>query len=163
MRSACHHCNVGYAMKGLLCANAFAIIGNYGSRVPREQIMNSVSLGSSLAYGRELVSAGISGIRIGEHEFGEESMESLVTTSARDSVKTALAGAFLALIPLMARRRRCLSRAIALGALGSAVGFCAGFGWKTRSVASCLAHSAAKEVGRVRDQHWLEHHPIDYA
>jgi len=63
----------------------------------------------------------------------------------------------------LAPRRNRLSNAFALGTLGSALGFCAGFSWKTRKVASSVAQSAARELRIVRDEHWLERNPIDYA
>jgi hypothetical protein len=53
--------------------------------------------------------------------------------------------------------------ALALGTLGSALGFVAVFGWKTRNVTSSVAHSTARELRKARDEHWLESNPIDYA
>jgi hypothetical protein len=55
------------------------------------------------------------------------------------------------------------AKALALGALGSAIGFCVGFGWKTRKITSSVAYSTARELRRARDEHWLELNPIDYA
>lgn len=49
------------------------------------------------------------------------------------------------------------------GAVGTAIGLFAGVSWKSRKIASSLAHSAMKEMGKARDEHWLETHPIDYA
>ena len=55
------------------------------------------------------------------------------------------------------------AKTVACGLVGSAIGFVAGFAWKTRDLTEGMAHSAAKQMGVVRDQHWLERHPIDYA
>ncbi|HEX8895778.1 MAG TPA: hypothetical protein VF783_20810, partial [Terriglobales bacterium] len=55
------------------------------------------------------------------------------------------------------------AKVLALGALGSVLGFCVGFGWKTRKVTTSVAHSTARELRRVRDERWLELNPIDYA
>jgi len=63
---------------------------------------------------------------------------------------------------LPARRGRVV-KTIACGLLGGAFGFLAGFGWKTRDLAESMTRSAAKQIGNVRDQHWLAENPIDYA
>jgi hypothetical protein len=47
--------------------------------------------------------------------------------------------------------------------LGSAIGFCAGFAWGTRELTGSMGRASLKQMGAVRDQHWLERHPIDYA
>jgi len=76
----------------------------------------------------------------------------------------AAAGACVGLLrPYLTHRRNRLPKALAGGALGSALGLCAGLAWKTRAVTSGVVHSARKEVDRVRDEHWLEMNPIDYA
>lgn len=122
------------------------------------------STASRIAYGRKLVSAGISGIRMGQSTLDGEQVSALVADSARDSLKLAVAGACLGLLPscLTGRRPR-LSSALVLGAVGSALGFVVGFTWKTRKVTSSIAHSAARELHRVGDERWLERHPINYA
>ena len=117
-----------------------------------------------LAYGRKLVNAGISGIRTGRENFDPHRASALVSTSAEESLKLALVGACLGILPAcLMRRRSRLSSALVLGVAGSALGFCAGFSWKTRKLTSSLAHSAMREVRRVKDEHWLETNPIDYA
>ena len=117
-----------------------------------------------LAYGRRLVKAGISGIRTGRENFNPQRASALVSNSAEESLKLAVAGACLGILPaLLMRRRSRLSSALVLGVAGSALGFCAGFSWKTRELTSTLAHSAVREVRRVKDEHWLETNPIDYA
>ena len=128
-------------------------------------IMNHPSsTASRVAYGRKLVSAGISGIRKGQSTLDGASVSTLVADSARDSLKLAAAGACLGLLPFcLTRRRQGLSSALVLSAVGSALGFCAGFTWKTRKVTSSLAHSAVRELHRASDEHWLEMNPIDYA
>ncbi|MGA2903730.1 MAG: hypothetical protein ABSD98_07860 [Candidatus Korobacteraceae bacterium] len=117
-----------------------------------------------LAYGRKLVNAGMAGIRTGRENFNPQRASALLTSSAEESIKLAVIGACLGALPacLMRRRSRFLS-ALILGAAGGAVGFCAGFSWKTRKLTSSLAHSAVREVRRVKDEHWLETNPIDYA
>jgi hypothetical protein len=46
---------------------------------------------------------------------------------------------------------------------GGAIGFVAGFAFKTRDLAESMTRSAAKQMGTVRDERWLNRHPIDYA
>jgi len=117
-----------------------------------------------LAYGRKLVNAGVSGIRTGRENFDPQRASALVSNSAEESLKLALVGACLGILPAcLMRRRSRLSSALVLGVAGSALGFCAGFSWKTRKLTSSLAHSAMREVRRVKDEHWLETNPIDYA
>jgi len=120
---------------------------------------------TKLAYGRRLVNAGISGIRTGRENFDPQRASALVSNSAEESLKLAVVGACLGILPacLMRRRSSRLSSALVLGAAGSALGFCAGFSWKTRKLTSTLARSAVREVRRVKDEHWLETNPIDYA
>jgi len=126
--------------------------------------MNSNRSTSGLAYGRKLIHAGISGIRSGQQDLGPRSVSNCMVAAVPDSFKLAALGACLGVLPgLLVRRRSRVSTAIALAAAGSALGFCAGFTWKTRKVTSSLAHSAFREVRRVNDERWLQKHPIDYA
>lgn len=120
---------------------------------------------STVRYGRKLVNAGIAGIRNGQDAArGDHSLSTVAAEAAQGSLRFALLGAGVGLLSscLMGRRRRWLE-AIALGSLGSALGFVAGFGWKTRTVTSNVMNSTAKELRRARDEHWLELNPIDYA
>jgi len=116
-----------------------------------------------LDYGRRLFDAGIAGARAGRDQFDPETTSELLTESAQASLKLAAFGACLGLLPALLLRRRRVSAAAAFGALGSALGFCAAFSWKTRKLTSAVGHSALREVRRVQDEHWLEGHPIDYA
>lgn len=123
------------------------------------------SMTNKVAYGRKLANAGLTGIRTGQQTaFPDQPFSALVVESLRDSLILAAVGACLGLLrPYVTRRHNRLPRALAGGAIGSALGFCAGFAWKTRAATSGLVHSARKEMDRVRDEHWLEMNPIDYA
>ncbi len=123
------------------------------------------SVAGNIRYGRKLVNAGINGIRSGQDSArGERPLSRVAADAAQGSFAMAAVGACVGLLTscLVPRRNR-LSQAIALGSVGSALGFLAGFSWKTRDVTSSVAYSAAREVRRARDEHWLELHPIDYA
>ncbi|MGA8149565.1 MAG: hypothetical protein WB952_01210 [Terriglobales bacterium] len=49
------------------------------------------------------------------------------------------------------------------GLLGGAIGLGAGIAWETRCLTARAAGGALKNIGKVRDEHWLTKHPIDYA
>lgn len=126
---------------------------------------HSPSVTRTARYGRKLVKAGITGIRSGQ-DFarGEQSLFALAAQAARGSLVLAAVGACIGLLrSQLTDRRSRPANAIALGILGSAIGFAAGFSWKTRKVTSSVAHSTARELRKARDEHWLERNPIDYA
>jgi hypothetical protein len=127
--------------------------------------MNHPRAATPVEYGQKLVNAGITGIRTGQDSArGEESLRKIAADAARDSLALAAIGACIGLLQSQfAEKRDRRAKALALGALGSVLGFCVGFGWKTRKVTSSVAHSTARELRRVRDEHWLELNPIDYA
>jgi hypothetical protein len=119
---------------------------------------------STVQYGKKLVRAGITGIRTGQDSArGDRSLSSVALAAARNSLVLAAIGAGVGLLRSCFVDRRRSSHPLAFGILGSAVGFCAGFGWKTRNITSSVAHSTARELRRTRDEHWLELNPIDYA
>lgn len=124
----------------------------------------AASTANSLAYGRKLIHAGISGIRNGRDDIGPASISHSMVAAVPDSLALAALGAALGVLPaLLVRRRPRVPTMVALGAMCSAAGFCLGFSWKTRKVTSSLAHSALREVRKAKDEHWLELNPIDYA
>lgn len=123
------------------------------------------SFTGNLRYGRSLVNAGITGIRTGQDSArGDRRLSKVAAEAAQGSLAMTAVGACVGLLAscLLPRSNR-LAKAIALGGVGSALGFLAGFSWQTRDVTSSVAHSAAREVRRARDEHWLETNPIDYA
>jgi len=125
----------------------------------------SQSLTNSVRYGRKLVSAGITGVRTGQDSArGEQRLSKVAAEAAQGSLALAAVGACAGLMSsCLMRRDKRFANAVILGGVGSALGFLAGFSWKTRKVTSSVACSAARELGKVRDSHWLELHPIDYA
>lgn len=123
------------------------------------------SLESQIRYGRELFKSGVSGLSDGrDTHLNGRSLSEVLGESAKASLGLATLGACAGLLRycLPARRGR-LMKTLACGLLGGALGFLAGFGWKTRELAESMTRSAAKEMGTVRDQRWLDRHPIDYA
>jgi hypothetical protein len=47
--------------------------------------------------------------------------------------------------------------------LGAFLGLTAGLLWETRFLTVSSAGAALEGIEKVRDEHWLERHPIDYA
>jgi hypothetical protein len=111
------------------------------------------------------MNAGITGIRSGQDSArGEQPLSKIAADAARNSLALAAIGACVGLLQSrFADKRERPAKALAFGALGSLLGFCVGFGWKTRKVTSSVAHSTARELRRARDEHSLELNPIDYA
>src|SRR5579883_3274757 len=123
------------------------------------------SLRSNLEYGRQLVKSGVAGLSRGrdEHLQGQPLSEVLVR-SARASLALTALGACAGLLRyyLPAGRAR-LAKTIACSLVGSTIGFAGAFTWKTRALAESMGRSAVQQMSAVRDQHWLDRHPIDYA
>ena len=118
-----------------------------------------------LRYGRTLVKSGMSGLRSGrETHLNGKPLSAVLTQSARASISLATIGAFAGLLRFyVSDRRHRLPKTVAWSVVGSAVGFCAGFAWKTRDLTASMGRSSLKQMGMVRDERWLERHPIDYA
>jgi hypothetical protein len=123
------------------------------------------ALESYLRYGRSLANSGAAGLRSGRDAYLDgKPLGPVLSQKARASLGLAAIGACAGLVQLLlSSRRRRIPESLALGAVGSAVGFLAGFTWKTRDLTASMAQAAAKNMGAVRDEHWLERHPIDYA
>ena len=120
---------------------------------------------SSLHYGRKLLDSGLEGARSGELAFlGGTRLSPLLNRSARSALAPAALGACLGFLGSHpGGRPGSGARAITCGFLGGIVGFGAGIAWDNRRLAASVAAGAMRNIGRVRDQHWLDRHPIDYA
>ncbi len=114
-----------------------------------------------LEYGRKLMDSGLDGARTGGHEFLEgKPLTPVLCDSARSALGFAAAGAC---IGLLQGRKKTKWKVLALGVGAGAIGFGVGMAWNNRRLAASVASAAWKKVGRARDEHWLELHPIDYA
>jgi len=114
-------------------------------------------------YGRELVHSGISGLRTGrDSQLHGQPLSAVLTRSARASLSLAALGACAGLLQFCLSDRRRIARTVAWGVAGGVIGFVAGFTWKTRDLTANMARSALKEMGTVRDERWLDKHPISY-
>ncbi len=120
---------------------------------------------SNANYGRQLVRSGLEGARSGREAFLKEGdLAPFLSTSLRHALGPAAFGLCLGLMSSYpAKRPQCRSRAVAFGLLGSLVGFGAGLAWESRRLTASIASGVVDSVEKVRDEHWLEKHPIDYA
>ncbi|MGD0178662.1 MAG: hypothetical protein ABSC15_02520 [Terriglobales bacterium] len=120
---------------------------------------------SNVDYGRELLHSGIEGARSGKETFFHgEAITPFLSESVRNALKPAAIGAFVGVLSSYpAYREKSKTRALAFGLLGGAIGFGAGIAWESRRLTVSAASSALKNIGKVRDEHWLAKHPIDYA
>jgi hypothetical protein len=119
---------------------------------------------STAVYGRKLVHGGREGATLGRESYLHgERLGSFLNESVRIALKPAVLGACIGLLSTSARRNRSVRCAFQCGMLGCIVGFGAAVVWQSRGLASSVASSALKSIDRVRDEHWLEKHPIDYA
>jgi hypothetical protein len=85
-------------------------------------------------------------------------------TAAAKAAQVATIGATLGVLgAYLSRRNRPKLRALQLGAMGGAIGFGAGFAWRTRALAAGIGRDALRKVNVVRNRRWLAKHPIDYA
>ncbi len=117
-------------------------------------------ISQTLDYGRELVQAGMNGLRAGEI-LAHHSANDDIKASARHSLPAAAVGGSLALLActLISKRRIRVAPILVC----STAAFCADFIVRTRDIRSKMIQCAEKEMSKVRDQHWLASHPIDYA
>lgn len=75
----------------------------------------------------------------------------------------ALVGAVVGVSAVCLTRKHKTTGDALIGALvGGAVGFSGGAAWSSREMTSSIVRDAAKNMGAVRDGHWLEKHPICY-
>ncbi len=117
-------------------------------------------IADTFRYGRELVHAGIEGIRAGDRLTSRTS-HVRVTRSAGQSLLAAAVASSVALFAykLKKKQNHRITPVLACGA----VAFCADFLWRTGGTTPKIIECAEREIEKVRDQHWLNAHPIDYA
>jgi hypothetical protein len=116
-------------------------------------------------YARKLVDSALEGARSAEETFFHgKSAEPFVTESVRHAWGPALVGGCVgALCASSAESRKSSARTLEYALVGVALGLAVGFAWESRQLARSIARAAAKNVNRVRDEHWFAKNPIDYA
>jgi hypothetical protein len=120
---------------------------------------------SNAEYGRELLHSGIEGARSGREAFlNGESLTPYLSESVRGALKPAVLGACVGVLgSYPGSRNKSIIRKFVYGLLGGAIGFGAGLAWESRDLTASAAGGALEKIGKVRDEHWLANHPIDYA
>lgn len=120
---------------------------------------------SNLDYGRKVLNSGLEGARSGREAFLKGSpLAPFLNESVRNAWEPAAIGACIGLLgSYSGNGHRSISRAFAYGFLGGAIGFGAAVAWKSRHLTASVARGALRNIDRVRDEHWFEGHPIDYA
>jgi hypothetical protein len=118
-------------------------------------------LKSELGYARNLVAAGRDGIASARREFDGR----LLAPASKTAVlPPAVIGAGIGLLSSsIAGNRRSASRLAIGGLVGTAIGLGAAVAWRSRHFTARAARNAARRIGAVADQRWLEKNPIDYA
>src|SRR5512146_714346 len=119
----------------------------------------------NIEYGRKLFQSALQGARSGEEGFLRgKSFHLFVDESAWHALKPAALVACIGMLGgYSGNRNRSLRRTLEYGAVGGAIGFGVGLAWQSRRLTASVASGAWKKLGRVRDEHWLERNPIDYA
>lgn len=120
---------------------------------------------SNIGYGRKLLNSGLEGARSGRQAFlnGEDLSPSLAE-QARNALKPAAFGLCIGLVgSYRGNRHSSAGKVFAYSFIGVAIGFATSVAWESRRLAASVASGALRNVGKVRDEHWLEKHPIDYA
>ena len=120
---------------------------------------------SEFEYGRKVLNSALQGARSGREAFLKgRSLSPFLGEEVRNALKPAAGGAFIGLLgSYLGNHRSPIGRALAFGLVGWAIGLGAGIAWQTRGLTECAASNAFRNIGKLRDEHWLERHPIDYA
>jgi len=119
------------------------------------------SVASEFGYLGRLMGAGLDGIASARRE----ARGSVFVPPLRKVVwmPAAIGAAVGALTAGADQKRRSASRLTTGALVGTAVGFGAGLVWASRHFTGRAAGMAARNVSALRDAHWLERNPIDYA
>lgn len=120
---------------------------------------------SEVDYGRRVLNSGLEGVRSGREAFlNGRPLTPFFRESFRNALKPAALGACVGLLTsCREKRQRSVAHTLASGLLGGLIGLAAGIVWENRFLAESAASNALKNIDRVRTEHWLEKHPIDYA
>ena len=123
-------------------------------------------LKSEFTYSRKLFEAGLNAA--GASAVGDsarnETLAPEFARAARAAWVPAAVGVVVGILGVcLVAKGRSGRGALAGGLLGGILGFGGGVAWGSREATSVIARRAAKNLGAVRDQRWLEKNPIAYA
>lgn len=120
---------------------------------------------SEVEYGRKVLNSGLEGVRSGQEAFLHgRPVTPFLRESFRKALVPAAAGATLGMLAGCPKNgHRSVLRVLTSGVLGGLIGLAVGVAWESRFLAASAAGGAVARIDTVRDQHWLEKNPIDYA
>jgi hypothetical protein len=120
---------------------------------------------SEVEYGRRVLNSGLEGGRSGQEAFLHgRPVSPFVHESFRKAIKPAVLGALVGmLIGCPKNGPRSAAKVLASGLIGGVIGLTAGVVWESRLLVASVAGGALSRIDKVRDEHWLEKNPIDYA
>lgn len=120
---------------------------------------------SEVEYGRRVLNSGLEGVRSGQEAFLHgRPVSPFLRESFRKALVPAAVGACVAALSGCSNdSRRPVARIVASGLIGALIGFSVGVVWESRLLAASVAGGALARIDKVRDEHWLERNPIDYA
>jgi hypothetical protein len=120
---------------------------------------------SEVEYGRKVLNSGLAGARSGREAFlNGRPLTSFLSEAIRSASTPAAVGGLIAMLgSFPGHKHRSAGKTLVFGLLGWAIGLGTGIAWQSRAMTRCAANGAWRNIGRVRDEHWLETHPIDYA
>ena len=121
--------------------------------------------GSEVEYGRRVIGSGLEGLRTGRDSFLQGNpLSPFLSESVRRALTPAALGALVGILGSSpANHKKSVGRTLLFGLLGSAIGFGTGIAWESRRLTASAARGAARNIHRVRDEHWVEKHPVAYA
>ena len=119
---------------------------------------------SEVEYGRKVLHSGLAGARSGRETFlNGRPLTPFLNEAVRNASVPAAVGAVVGVLASQPRDQRSACKAAIFGFLGWTIGLGLGMAWQSRGLTACVTGAALRSIGRVRDEHWLERHPIDYA
>ena len=119
---------------------------------------------SEVEYGRKVLHSGLAGARTGRETFlNGRPLTPFVSEAVRNASVPAAIGALVGVLARQPRDRQCACKTIVFGLLGGTIGLSIGMVWQSRDLTASVAGAALRSIGKVRDEHWLERNPIDYA
>ncbi len=119
---------------------------------------------SEVEYGRRVLDSGLAGARTGREAFlNGRPLTPFLSEAVRSASVPAAFGALVGVLASQPRDRQSACKAVVFGFLGWTIGLGLGMAWRSRDLTVCVTGAALGSIGRVRDEHWLERHPIDYA
>ncbi len=120
---------------------------------------------SEVAYGRKVLDSGLDGLRSGRDTFLDGNpLSPFLNESVRRALRPAALGACIAILGSSpASGHKSFGRTLVFGLLGGAIGFGTGMVWESRRLTASAARGAVRNIHRVRDERWVQKHPVAYA